>query len=89
VGCKPHSTTTPWPLLLLLFLQLYVLAVILSAAKNPHFVFAVACSFSKTKKIVISTEAAHSLIVSSAAEKSASLPFRSPTNNPQQSVPNR
>jgi hypothetical protein len=60
---------------LLLSLQLYVLAVILSAAKNPpHFVFAVACSFSKTKKIVISTEAAHSLIVSSAAEKSASLP---------------
>jgi hypothetical protein len=72
-----------------LFLSLLVFAVILSEAKdleelnsprtiryfNP-FVIAFACSLPPNQKIVISTEAAHSLIVSSAAEKSASPPGR-------------
>jgi hypothetical protein len=45
----------------------------------PHFAFAVACSlFSPQQKHVISTEAAHAF-VSCAAEKSASLPGRPPS----------
>jgi hypothetical protein len=45
------------------------------AVEGPVVAFAGACFFEKTKGIVISTEAAHSLIVSSVAEKSASLSF--------------
>jgi hypothetical protein len=74
-------------LLLHLLLSLLVFAVILSAAKdleelnsprtigyfNP-FAVVFACPLPPEPKNVISTEAAHGLIVSSAVEKSASLP---------------
>jgi hypothetical protein len=43
-------------------------------ARAVAFVVAVVCFLLTIPKVVISTEAAHGLIVSSAAEKSASLP---------------
>jgi hypothetical protein len=51
--------------------------------KNPHISsLLLLVLLSRTKGIVISTEAAH-VFVSSAAEKSASLPFRFPVNKKQ------
>jgi len=52
-------------------LQLYVLAVILSAAKNPHLslhLFLLPLVFKPQKGIVISTEAAHSLSLAAQRE---------------------
>ncbi|SRR6266851_1277970 len=71
-----------------------LLFVILSAAKNPRILLLplpllLPCFCTCTclcthlhpdKRVVISTEAAHSLIVSSAVEKSASLPKPSPSH---------
>jgi hypothetical protein len=46
----------------------------LAEVEEPHtFRLAVVCSASRNQRTVISTEAAHSLIMSSTAEKSASL----------------
>jgi hypothetical protein len=87
-------------LLLHLLLSLLVFAVILSAAKDleelnsprrsdisTHILSAVAAyPISKPTKNVISTEAAHSFIVSSAAEKSASLPVPFPRTAAQLSL---
>jgi hypothetical protein len=50
------------------------LALQLQLPLSSSFAFAVACPLPHTQEPVISTEAAHSLIVSSAVEKSAFLP---------------
>jgi hypothetical protein len=85
---KPHRRCRCCRLFPPLFLLLSVFAVILSAAKKPEGVTTIhrrpvlsslnlnrRCLFYCPKiNNVISTEAAHSFIVSSAAEKSASLP---------------